>query len=531
MKQGKVRGCVRGCLQAVVILGVLLVLAWAVYWLVTRPPRPVPVAVTPATLKPVGTISDRFLSYNVEMVEVTGGRFWRPYSAGLRKGDDRYEYRPPLDLANPRLRKLAAALGPAYVRFSGTWANATYVGPNGENLGKAPPGFDTVLTAEQWRAAVAFAKAANAEIVTSFATSPGTRDKAGVWQPENAQRFLDLTRSVGGEIAATEFANEPNMIELTQPPKGYTAAAYRRDYGRFYDWLRTASPKTKILAPGTAELGEPTNTISKKLGDRIIYERDQLIAAGQHRPDGLSFHYYGGSSQRCGIPLVGTKKSNALSESWLGGIDRAIRDSAALRDRVAPGAPLWLTETGETACGGNPWAATFIDTFRFTDQLARAARQGVSVFIHNTLSASDYGILDEKTDLPRPNYWAAWLWRTFMGTRVLDAGKGTTGLHVYAHCLRGHPGGVALLAINLDGDDPRTLRIDQPGELFSLRQDPGSAGRAMLNGSPLSLGADDSLPALRGTPVSAGAVRIKPGSINYLAYPKANNAACVIGDT
>ena len=33
-----------------------------------------------------------------------------------------YEYRPPVDLTQARLRKLAAALGPAYVRVSGTWA-------------------------------------------------------------------------------------------------------------------------------------------------------------------------------------------------------------------------------------------------------------------------------------------------------------------------------------------------------------------------------------------------------------------------
>ena len=39
---------------------------------------------------------------------------------------DKYAYRAPIDLTNARLRKLAAALAPAYVRVSGTWANATY---------------------------------------------------------------------------------------------------------------------------------------------------------------------------------------------------------------------------------------------------------------------------------------------------------------------------------------------------------------------------------------------------------------------
>ena len=29
----------------------------------------------------IGAVSERYQSYNVEMVEVTGGRFWKPYGA------------------------------------------------------------------------------------------------------------------------------------------------------------------------------------------------------------------------------------------------------------------------------------------------------------------------------------------------------------------------------------------------------------------------------------------------------------------
>lgn len=79
------------------------------------------------------------------MLEVTGGKFWRAYgpeldailqqpqSASARPGGDTpagmdprlYQYRPPIDLTNARLRKLANALAPAYMRVSGTWANTT----------------------------------------------------------------------------------------------------------------------------------------------------------------------------------------------------------------------------------------------------------------------------------------------------------------------------------------------------------------------------------------------------------------------
>ncbi len=36
------------------------------------------VVLTPTAMPQVGSVSERFLAYNVEMVEVTGGRFWAP---------------------------------------------------------------------------------------------------------------------------------------------------------------------------------------------------------------------------------------------------------------------------------------------------------------------------------------------------------------------------------------------------------------------------------------------------------------------
>lgn len=485
------------------------------------------VSIAPEEMKSIGAVSERFLSYNVEMVEVTGGRFWRPYKDGKHEGEDRYEYRPPLDLSEPRLVKLAKALGPAYMRVSGTWANATYFDPDNAGNGQPPQGFDSVLTGDQWRAAVDFSREVDAKIVTSFATSPGVRDESGVWQSgPQAERLIAFTKRIGAEIAAAEFANEPETVELTQAPEGYTPADYRRDYGRFHDWLRDASPSTMILAPGAAVLGQPTQFLRKWASGYTVFDLDELIEAGRHRPDAVSFHFYGGGSQRCGeTPLIGYDKGDALSESWLGLIDKAIATTAQLRGRVAPDAPLWLTETGETACGGNPWAATFTDVFRFTDQLARSARQGVQVYIHNTLAASDYALLDEATFAPRPNYWSAWLWQQFMGTKVLDAGARVDGLHTYAHCMRDHPGGVAVLAINLDEQAQRSLRTTMPAQLYSLREG-STPAEAELNGSVLQLGADDSLPSLSGVQVEPGLLELSSASINYITFTDADNLYC-----
>ena len=198
--------------------------------------------IAPSSLPRTGTVDPRFQSYNIEMIEITGGRFWKPYRSDpdapraaavtLRTDTDSdlYQYRPPIDLTDTRLRKLASALAPAYVRVSGTWANSTFFADRGNSPPAPPPGFNGVLTRQQWRGVVDFSQAVDAPIVTSFAVSPGTRDAAGVWKPDQAERLLAYTSSIGGRIAAAEFMNEPNLAEMGGAPAGYDAAAYARDF-------------------------------------------------------------------------------------------------------------------------------------------------------------------------------------------------------------------------------------------------------------------------------------------------------------
>jgi hypothetical protein len=196
----------------------------------------------------IGTVDERFQSYNVEMVEVTGGRFWKPYGPDTSNArSDLFAYRPPIDLANARLRRLAAALAPAYMRVSGTWANATYFSDSDPAPSAPPDGFNGVLTRQQWRGVVDFSQAVGARIVTSFAISPGTRDAAGVWQPDQARRLLAYTRAVGGTIAAAEFMNEPNHAAIGGAPAGYDAGGYGRLQG--VSFVKENFPEMTVLVP------------------------------------------------------------------------------------------------------------------------------------------------------------------------------------------------------------------------------------------------------------------------------------------
>ena len=36
-------------------------------------------AIAPSNIPRIGAVDERFQSYNIEMIEVTGGNFWKPY--------------------------------------------------------------------------------------------------------------------------------------------------------------------------------------------------------------------------------------------------------------------------------------------------------------------------------------------------------------------------------------------------------------------------------------------------------------------
>ncbi|MGE0274543.1 MAG: hypothetical protein AB7G68_08350 [Nitrospiraceae bacterium] len=511
------------------------------------------ITVNPSTMPRIGAVDDRYQSYNVEMLELTGGNFWKPYGPGLdtalrppASSDQQdpgresgtpspdtpsgmnpalYQYRPPIDLTDPRLRKLAAALGPAYVRVSGTWANTTYF-PETDQAPLTPPaGFKSVLSHAQWKGLIEFAKAVDAEIVTSFANGMGTRDPTGAWTTAQAERFLQYTGSVGGRIAAAEFMNEPNLAAMGGAPDGYGALDFGRDFKTFASFARTESPDMLILGPGS--VGETTGTWGVAYsGAPILKTRDLLAASRPVSVDAFSYHHYGATSQRCAAMGMQTTAQAALSEEWLRRTDETLAFYRTLRDEFQPGKPFWLTETADAACGGNPWARSFLDTFRYLDQLGRLAKQNVRVVAHNTLAASDYALLDDRTFEPTPNYWAALLWHKLMGSIVFEPGVARReGLHVYAHCLRSRPGGVALLVIN-NGWTPATIELPIPSERYMLSAVNVTDTQVRLNGQALVLDAAGELPDLRPTSIGPGIIDLAPASVNFFALSQAGNSHC-----
>jgi heparanase len=488
----------------------------------------------------IGTVDERFASYNIEMAEVTGGSFWKPYrgqssaaagatqpsrSASTPAGMDpnMYQYRPPIDLSNPRLRKLAAAIGPAYVRVSGTWANSVYFASSDNSPEKAPTGFSSVLTREEWKGVIDFVDAVDGELVTSFAMSTGTRNPQGVWTPKEASAWLAYTKSIGGQVAAAEFMNEPTYPAVGGAPKDYSAADYGRDVGVFGPWLKQDSPGTLFLGPGS--VGEGPFAIVMR---GMLHSEDLLRATGAVF-DVFSYHLYAAASERCAS--MGNNRQTtaavALSEEWLSRPDKIDEYYASLRDRFELGKTVWITETADAACGGNPWASTFLDTFRYLIEHASLARRGVKVIMYNTLAASDYGLLDQNTFEPRPNYWATLLWRKLMGTMVLDPQVSVpANTYVYAQCLHGQRGGVTLLIVNADPQRSFDLDLPTAADRYTLTAQKLEDTTVELNGKLLRLTSSGDLPHLGDEQVKPGRVSFAPTSITFLTIAKAGNANC-----
>lgn len=455
--------------------------------------------------RPAATVDQRFQSYNIEMVEVTGGEFWKPYDAGAGK-----VVRQPIDLSSTRLRNLARALGPAYIRVSGSWANSTYFDPDDTTGGVAPTGFGGVLTGAQWKGVGAFAKAVDGEVVTSFASSPGARDQSGAWRPDQAEELLRFSTANGVPVVAAELFNEPSLpIGF---PAGYDAGAFARDFSTFTTMVRRVAPKLKVVGPGAVEDVTPIIT------EPTIHAPD-MFAAAKGRFDVVSYHFYPKVSARCGStegPEV------ALTQAFLSRVEVDKAYYEQLRDADDPGAPMWVTETAQAACGGDRWASQYRDVIRYVDSLGRLATGDGDAVFHNTLAASDYGLLDEDGFVPRPDYWAAVLWRRLMGPKVLAVPNHhpVEDLSVYAHCdASGRNGGVTFAVVNASSTTARTVATRSGrAEVHLLGSTSLDSSAISSNGTVLAAANDGSLPDLPAA-TARGAITVPPAGVAFVSDP------------
>ena len=188
-------------------------------------------------------------------------------------------------------------------------------------------------------------------------------------------------------------------------------------------------------------------------------------------------------------------------------------------------------EAGSASCGGQQgYSNRFEATFWYLNALGALSQRGLQVLIRQTLSGSDYGLIDDATLTPNPDYWAALLWHRLMGTRVLrPVVRGAPArLRVYAACARSG-GGTTLLALNLDQRRSAPLTVADRArslQVYKVTAPAILARQVLLGGRPLNAARDGRIPALRPQLTSAGTITLAPASYAFIVEPGAGPAAC-----
>ncbi len=492
-------------------------------------------------LKKIRQVDKRLVSYNIEMTEVTGGTFWKAYTPGQIAGTEDFyfsgeltdfttmadlmQYYPPIDLYNEKLRYMAKKLGPAWIRVSGSWATKTYYDFEGTTNGKAPEGYQSVLTKEQWTGVLDFVKAVDGKLLISVSNCIGDHPGGGALDLTQTKKIFDFSHEYGVDIDAAEFMNEPNMLEMSGAPKGYTAEDYARDQDIFNAWVKENYPDCLIAGPcslGDGAMGQTDANMGAGIGALMkICTTDDLMRGTKVPLDIFSYHYYNGISERLAsmLPEGHWSGDEAHTDAYLSVAVSNAEVYARFRDKYAPGAPMWVTESGDAGGGGDTWASTYLDVLRTLNELGSFAAITDGVIFHNTLASSDYGFLKHTTFEPRPNYFAVLLWNNLMGHDVYDCNNpNTEGAHVYCHSRRDGKDGYVYLVINNSMTETTSVEIPREADIYSLTGGGNIRSTVMyLNGDALTVDPDRvTLPELTPVKHAAGIVELEPGSCTFI---------------
>ena len=498
------------------------------------------ITLNPQDLKEIRNIDERLVSYNIEMTEVTGGTFWKEYTEAQIAGKEDFpassgfhdftaaaelmQYYPPINLYDEKLRRLASALSPSWIRVSGSWATKTYYDFDGSTGGKAPEGYQSVLTKEQWIGVLDFVKAVNGKLLVSVSNCAGDHEGCGALDLKQTKKLFDFSAKYGVKIDAAEFMNEPNMLEYSGAPRGYTAKDYARDQDIFNAWVKENYPSCLLVGPcsigdaATAGLGKK---MSAGMGNVMgTCSSEDLLKDTKIKLDVFSYHYYNGISERIAsmMPSAHWSPDEASGDEYLAVATESARDYSLLRDKFVPHGQMWVTESGDAGGGGNTWASTFLDVFRTLNELGGFCTVSDGIIFHNTLASSDYGFLDKKSFDPRPNYFAVLLWKRLMGEKVYECENHPhKETHIYCHSRKDGKDGVVYLIINNSKTDILSLTLPKDATRYTLSCGGILRSHTMyLNGSPLFLDAQGNPPALDGVSEKRGTTELPPSTCTFL---------------
>ncbi len=391
-------------------------------------------------------IPENFLSFAIDMALIVGAKWWdneETFSSG-RGGTQAQE----LNLENEDLINKMKVFSPSLIRIGGTEADHVFYKLNNQDT---PKHFDSSLSRQRIDQIFKFLRAINSKLIFTVNAGNSVR-KNGVWQEEQLKMLLQYLKIKNYNIPYFEFGNEISSFWAIHGPLSTVSSdQYENDFLVFKKLIKDHNPNSLTLGPASAFwpiIGEPGSTFFG-LNDHAM----------KHKyPDIISWHYYPTQSKRCPLQVRNLTKDSFLKPKYLNEFKKISIKLINKMKKYKNSAPMWLGETGSAQCGGVKGVSDKVESsFWWLDQLGLAARTGQKLVIRQSIYGGDYALLNPDFT-PRPDYWASYFWKQFMGTKVLMTSKKyqDESLRIYAH--KSVKNKKTVLAINLSSKD-KTIHL------------------------------------------------------------------------
>lgn len=470
--------------------------------------------------KAINQVSDAYLSLALDLSQVVGGKWWNPKADKKERGSGTIKA-PIFDFGRPGLDSLTRALAPAYLRIGGSESDKTYYDMSlAERSGARPPeGYESVLTRGQWDAANQFAMRNNLKIIFTLNAGPSARNADGSWNPRNAETLLKYSVEKQYPISVWELGNEVNLLWYINGAESQVSPQqYAVDIKVGRKLVKAYFPGARFTGQGGAFwpiVGEPLNFFFPFTFDYIKLSGEDV--------DHLSWHYYPQQSRRGPIAVRRANPYRLLKPENLDEVAVWAKQIIAARNQYAPGKKIWMGETGNAQFGGEPGVSdVYLGGLWWLDQLGLLAQLQHEVVVRQTLAGLNYGMVDQETLEPKPDYWNSLLWKKLMGNKVFatevlsnDSGK----LRAYAHSAKPGNFDITFLLINLDHEraaivDLKNIEISN-AQIYRCTTPDIFSRMVLLNGKHLMI-KHGTFPEITGAELAGS--RAQEISLNPLSY-------------
>ncbi|KAM6186335.1 inactive heparanase-2 isoform 1-T1 [Rhynchocyon petersi] len=389
-----------------------------------------------------------------------------------------------------------------------------------------------ILTARSLDKLYNFADCSGLHLI--FALNALRRNPNNSWNSSSALSLLKYSASKKYNIS-WELGNEPNNYR-TMHGRAVNGSQLGKDYIQLKSLLQPIRIYSRASLYGP-NIGRPRKNVIALL--------DGFMKVAGSTVDAVTW-------QHCYIDGRVVKVMDFLKTRLLDTLSDQIRKIQKVVNTYTPGKKIWLEGVVTTSAGGtNNLSDSYAAGFLWLNTLGMLANQGIDVVIRHSFFDHGYNHLVDQNFNPLPDYWLSLLYKRLIGPKVLAvhvAGlqrKPRPGrvirdkLRIYAHCTnhQNHNyvrGSITLFIINLHRSRKKiklagTLR-DKLVHQYLLQpygQEGLKSKSVQLNGQPLVMVDDGTLPELKPRPLRAGrTLVIPPVTMGFYVVKNVNALAC-----